>query len=237
MKEHWSADSQVIHKTFTTLIKGNHPFYIYQLGRDHFTVYAREIFNKNGNTLVMLFKPDGNCINREKCFITFQLPGEPICGFDCEPVLETAEHIAINLPQEIFKVQRRKHSRVNTPGNSRAIFAFRDRKRLVNCRVEDFSLIGARLISDSYEDTRKGEVLEPVSLSLYAFENSREQQINIPEARVARTRDLPRNRTEIGISFAIPPSDLDLLDAVEIYLKMRRKEAHRESSPATKNTV
>ena len=97
--------------------------------------------------------------------------------------------------------------------------------------MKDFSLIGARLITDSYEDVKKGEIIEPVTLTLFTHSSDNEQLINIPEATIARSKNISKNRTEIGISFEIPPSDLKLLDVIEVYLKLRRLEEAKKDEP------
>jgi len=224
MREYWTEDSRKILKTITRLIKANTPLHLYQKGVPPHTVYAREIINKKKGALLLLFKPGSSRVKQEKCFISFQPKGQPLYGFEGIPLLESEQHIAMSFPEAIYRVQRRKHARVETPGNSKAVFTFRNRHRIQNCRVLDFSMRGARLVGEIFGEVKKGDVIEPISLSLCSRYSATEERINLPEATVTRVVERPDNETELGIFFKVPQNNLELADTVELYIQMRMIE-------------
>jgi len=130
-------------------------------------------------------------------------------------------------PREIYRVQRRKYARVKTPGNSKAVFTFKNKHRLHNCRVKDFSIRGARLVGEIYGDVKKGDIIEPISLSLRSRYGDSEERINLPEATVTRVVEKSDDEMELGIFFRIPHTNLDLTDIIEVYIQMRKIEDDR----------
>ena len=224
MRECWTEDGRKILKTITRLIKANTPLHLYQKGVPPQTVYAREVINKKKGSLLLLFKPGTNRIKREKCFISFQPKGQPLYGFEGTPLLESEQHIAIAFPEAIYRVQRRKHARVETPGNSRAVFTFKNRRRIHNFQVLDFSMRGARLLGVLHGEVKKGDEIAPISLSLCSRYSDTEEKLTIPAATVTRVKERPDDETEIGIFFKVPQDHIELADAVELYIQMRMIE-------------
>jgi hypothetical protein len=224
MREYWTEDSRKILKTIGKLIKANTPMHLYQKGVPPLTVYAREVIHKQKGSLLLLFKPGSSKVKKEKCFISFQPKGQPLYGFEGVPLLESEQHVAIPFPEAIYRVQRRKHARVETPGNSKAVFTFRNRRRIYNCQVLDFSMRGARLLGKVFGEVKKGGVIEPISFSLCSRYSDTEERINIPEATVTRMVERKDDETELGIFFKVPPDNVELADAVELYIQMRMIE-------------
>jgi len=224
MREFWTGDQEKILKTINKLIETNAPLQLYQKSLPGYTVYAREIIKKKKDTLLLLFKPGTSKISQENCFISFQPKGQPLFGFEGVPLLESKQHIVMLFPSEIYRVQRRKHTRVETPGKSKAIFTFKNKHRLNNCKVKDFSMRGARLVGEIFGDVKKGDVIEPISLSLCSRYSDSEEKINLPEATVTRVVERPDDETELGILFKVPQTNLDMLDIVEVYIQMRKIE-------------
>ncbi len=223
MREFWTGDQDKIMRTISRLIESKAPLQLYQKGLPAYTVYAREIIKKKKDTLLLLFKPGTSKISQETCFISFQPKGQPLYGFEGVPLIESKQHIVMLFPREIYRVQRRKYTRVSTPGKSKAVFTFKNKHRLHNCKVKDFSIHGARLTGEVYGDVKKGDVIEPISLSLCSRYSDSEERINLPEATVTRVIE-KNDETELGILFKIPQTNLDLTDIVEVYIQMRKIE-------------
>ncbi|MBU0484321.1 MAG: PilZ domain-containing protein [Proteobacteria bacterium] len=224
MRELWTDDRKKILNIITELINEKIPLKLYQQNSAPYTIYVREIIEKSNETLVLFFKPEDTEVSQETCFISYHPKGQPMYGFEGIPLLESKQHIAMVLPNKIYKVQRRKFDRIETPGNSRATFVIQNKQRIQNCQVKDFSLQGARLIGEIFGDIKEGDVLEPLSISLCSKYSTSEEKITLPQATVARVKKKGSTEKEVGIFFKIPNTNLDLLDILEVYISMRNIE-------------
>lgn len=224
MREFLTDDNQKILDTVSTLIKESTPLKLYQKGISPVTIYLREIIEKKSKKMLLMYKPEKEVIAQDTCFITYQPKGQPLNGFQGVPLINSKQHVVIMLPNELYRVQRRKFPRVETPGNSRATFIIKNKNRLQNCQIRDFSVRGAKLIGEIIGDIKKGDIIEPLTLSLYTKYSKNEEKVNLPEALVARVRKKANNMKEIGISFKVPDKDLDLMDILEVYVQMRKIE-------------
>lgn len=180
--------------------------------------YLHDIASKEDNLLVLDF--DQNCTLLEgQAIIFYQVPQQPLQGFETNIVREENGKLWVSFPDELFRVERRRLSRIKTLGNSMVSFMIDGKTQLASCNVKDISVEGAQLISKSrYE---KESILSPLTFNLGMRYEAFEKVVIVSEATIVRITERKDGLLEYGVHFNAGNADQDKL---EQYILIRSKE-------------
>ncbi|MGV1099530.1 hypothetical protein ACUUL3_09025 [Thiovibrio sp. JS02] len=235
MKQLWSDDPQVIREELVRIITQKTPVILYQKGQSPQRTIPAEIFKEGEQTLLLLHKETAFPMSREACLLLYQpRAGAMMRGFSSPPLLETNSQLGVLLPSSIIHVQRRKHPRFVTSPRSVATFTRQGSQYLNHGGIENICIEGAKLVGNFSQHIRKGDAINPLTLTLRLGFGDYEEKITATEAYVRRVRDLGNDTTELGVQFIVNGSDLARLES---YLAIRALEESAPASPDTSSTA
>jgi c-di-GMP-binding flagellar brake protein YcgR len=218
MKKSWTTVAAEIKRELIFLISRHTPLTFCQHGGRAIKAHLHDIASKEDNLLVLDF--DQNCKLLEgQAIIFYQVPQQPLQGFETNIIREENDKLLVAFPDEIFRVERRRLSRIKTLGNSMVSFMIDGKTQLASCNVKDISVEGAQLISKSrYEKESK---LSPLTFNLGMRYEAFEKVVIVSEATIVRITERKDGLLEYGVHFNAGNADQDKL---EQYILIRSKE-------------
>ncbi len=186
------------HVRITLLIPGNPP----QRAR------ILKIQQYNGNSYLILNRPRNimRLTVGTTAFI-YQITGQPAFCFPCSIVNGTAKHIAVRLPEDIFLIQRRAHSRILSPKGSRAKFLLPEQQRINVCALQDISIGGAGLIDKQPFVLGDNGLIGPTTFILPGPDTGKTRQLTLKNVQLVRRKFLPRDFVLLGLRFILTPRE------------------------------
>lgn len=218
MKKTWTTVPSEIKRELIFLISRHTPLTFCQHGGRAIKAFLHDIASKENNLLALEF--DQNCtLLQGQAIIFYQTAQQPLQGFEANIVKEVNGKLWISFPEEIFRVERRRLSRIKTLGNSMVSFMIEGKTQLASCNVKDISIEGAQLISKSkYE---KESILSPLTFNLGMRYEAFEKVVIVSEATIVRITERKDGLLEYGVHFNAGDADQDKL---EQYILIRSKE-------------
>lgn len=220
MKESWISDSEEVLVELISLIDNKVPLSIYyKKDFPPFSVVLQHVFGCEGCDYLILEKPAGFEKRDEYCAL-YKKKGEPSKGFLLTIKNISGKQLAAAIPEEIFRINLRRHARIDTPDTSTATFLLENSGGDINtCRVKDVSLQGACLSGRPVSTINVGDELGSVTLTLTMEDYKTEtRDIVVPTAKVVRTARDDAGEKIAGISFH--PDD-DMREQLSKYMDIR----------------
>ncbi len=222
MKKLWSKNTQEITDEIQALINNKSQIIFVNHSGTPKKARAKGMARTKSSNLLVIDYPVQIEDLSKKCLCYYHKKGCPIMGFYCTPAQQTDEYLGVNLPNQIFEIQRRKFPRVTTPNQSVASFSLMNRNRVIHGKVENVSMNGAKIYGDFPTIINKNNTVIPISLSLFQrFKHHQETPIHIPEALVARAEDNKGRTNGFGIIFDLPGN---IQPVMEEYVDFRSME-------------
>ncbi|MBU0731162.1 MAG: PilZ domain-containing protein [Proteobacteria bacterium] len=221
MRRVWAESPETITQEINLLIDDQTRLNFCQKTAPNQVVFLSAIEPDDSGSCIKLTKRNAFGINPGECFLFYKRVNQLMRGFKSLVLNNDRKNITASLPSEIFEIQRRKHPRLTTPGNSRATFIPDGKQRLITCRVLDVTLDGARLVGNFSSSIKKDDILKPLSLSLCLRYSDLEHKINITQARVAWVAERSKDQRLMGVYFTEQNTDLEQL---KHYLHLRLLE-------------
>ncbi|MEJ2034284.1 MAG: hypothetical protein P8Y63_14870 [Deltaproteobacteria bacterium] len=127
------------------------------------------------------------------------------------PVAELKDDVLeVSLPDQIFRIQRRSHYRVDVPMGSSVSFAHKDRV-FENFAVRNVSAGGLLLCVQSERRLLKGAKLADLDLALLLFNSAETFSFKVRQAEIVRIADEESDHHCYGASLQLTPREEDIL--------------------------
>ena len=109
--------------------------------------------------------------------------------------------MAIEVPDQIHKVQLRHAERFLTPQGSIVTFFTPAKQRLSLCRLNDISSTGAKIEGSPVYPLHKNDTIGPFTLSMSEYQALIVREVSLSSSRVAWVDRLQDGRIKAGIRF------------------------------------
>ena len=218
MKKSWTNDSAEITRELIFLVSRHTPLTFCQHGGRAIKAFLHDIPSKENDHMVLEYET--NCkMLQGQAIIFYQAPQQPLRGFEINIVREEDGKLWVSVPNEIFRVERRRLSRIKTLGNSMVSFMLGGKNRLASCNVKDISIEGAQLLSKSKFE--KESILSPLTFNLGMRYEAFEKVVIVSEATIVRIKERKDGLLEYGVHFNAGDAEQDKL---EQYILIRNNE-------------
>jgi len=208
MKTLLTDDIDQIHDEFDRLIQAKTRLFCVRRIKDNLALgelYVQATTKVGGDDLLVLYHPHTPSCTSPTCLFYYHTKGQPLRFFESPRVKKADKYLGLKLPREIYDIQRRRFPRVLAMPNSMAIFSFQHKQRVHHCTVADVSLGGARIVGTIPSVVAKGDVITPLTISLYRRSASREEtRVHVPEAEVKWAVVEGSQTQAMGIRFSLP---------------------------------
>lgn len=207
MKTLFTDDFTTIREQFDQLVSAKTKLFCLRRVKEHLPqgeLYVEGITKFGSDEIMVINHPQEMSCPRRTCEFFYHIDGNPFRSFESIKVKQAEKYLGLKIPPEIFDIQRRCFPRVATPSNCSVVFLFRNSQRVNSCLVTDVSLAGARVVCDIPSPVEKGDIVSPLTISLFRrYDNVEEIQINVPEATVAWAAGNNYQTNAIGLQFSL----------------------------------
>lgn len=218
MKKTWTTEPAAIKRELVFLISRRTPLTFCQHGGRAIKAYLHDFAAQDENLLIL--EKDPNCtLSGSQAILFYQAPQQPLQGFEAEIVKEESNRLFVPVPREIFRVERRRLSRIKTLGNSMVSFMFEGKNQLNSCNVKDISAEGAMLVTKAKYD--KESILSPLTFNLGMRYEHFEKVVIVSRATIVRAKERKDGLLEYGLHFNAGDAEQDKL---EQYILLRSNE-------------
>ena len=208
MKEKWLANiEQIVHELVAVISTRQHLFLYTEQEPDGLITTATRLCSYDGESYLLL-QNDGSLRVGQRGLALYRRPGRELSrGFHLEVRRCTAKQVAVSLPRQIFKIQRRQHPRIMVPAQSLVHFFIGDSPIATTMAVEDLAMAGARFSGLPMAGLSTAIRLERLSLhlrrTLYRHDNF---TISLGSAMVRRVQRSRRRPGEVEVVVCFQPS-------------------------------
>lgn len=208
MKEKWLANiEQIVHELVAVVSDRLHLFLYTEQEPDGLITTASRVCSYNGEAYLLL-QNDGSLRAGQQGFALYRRPGRELSrGFHLEVRRSTAKQVAVSLPRQIFKIQRRQHPRIMVPGDSLVDFFINDSPIATTMTVVDLAMASARFSGLPMAGLAAATRLERLSLhlrrTLYRHDSF---TIALGSAMVKRVQRCRRTAGEVEVVVCFQPT-------------------------------
>ena len=224
MKQVWTEEKSKIYSEITDIVSGKIGLYCVRGNvrrKKRLRVSGTTDLADTGKLLILHHPHDPTC-SKESCHFYYHKAGAPLRCFECVRTKRAADYMGYQYPSVIFDIQRRRFPRVETPNDSSATFSFQRKQRIYSAQVLDISLQGIRLAVDYPGEVNAGDILNPISLTLFKrFDTNEEIIIQLEQAEVKRSMGDGEHTNELGLEFKVSGKEEDVLAS---YIDIRQIE-------------
>ncbi len=182
------------------------------------SLFVKNKIQAKTGTLLVVQHPQKRICPQKKCLFYYHIKGQAARYFHCKPVKQVGDFLALNYPNEIFEIQRRKHPRVKAYNGSCVCFTMANKQRVMVGKIVDVCMEGAKISGDFSTKISAGNLITPMSMTLsYQYVKSEDATIQVPEATVVRVVNDGNDTKEFSVRFLLPDK---LQESMERYVDM-----------------
>lgn len=221
MKKSWSSEPQQILEELVSLVNSKVPVMVFYRKN---TAPVKTVLHQvdDGNGHLVLQRPAG-WKDSKKNYVLYKKKDQPTRGFALLIQEKSESQLAGSIPQEIFQINQRRHTRVEVPDTAKASLKLEGGQDENICQVKDLSLSGVSLCGCPPSGIQEDDEVGPITLTLPVSDyDSEVVDIVIPKASVVRVGKDDEGETLVGLSYRL---DGDTQEQVHQYLDLRIWEA------------
>jgi hypothetical protein len=209
MKKSWSKDPKEILDMLTNFTETGLPVSVQLNSNWVLRTKLLKIHYYREWPYLLLLRPAGLESSSHIDSILLKMNGFPILGFSPLIERESANVLAIRLPDTIFQLELRQNSRIAPLQGSMATFFIKDRARVSICTMENISMGGVKLVGRPTHHIKNGDVIGPCTLSLAGRDALISREVTVDNAVVVRVADEDGHSSQTGLGLEFDLSKME----------------------------